>query len=50
MFIVCMSGFKFLGFYFGCRDGSIEGFVDYKDVYVCKGKWEGYVKKGRSLC
>nr|XP_022288617.1 hemicentin-1-like [Crassostrea virginica]XP_022288618.1 hemicentin-1-like [Crassostrea virginica] len=34
----------------GCRDGSTEGLSIHRDVHACKGKWEGHVKKGRSLC
>lgn len=50
-FLECLlSGFKLSGSYSGCRDGSTEGFADHKDVHACKGKWEGHVKKGRSLC
>lgn len=51
IFFECLlSGFKLSGSYSGCRDGSTEGFADHKDVHACKGKWEGHVKKGRSLC
>lgn len=34
----------------GCRRGSSDGIALHRDVHACKGRWEGHVRKGRSLC
>jgi hypothetical protein len=34
----------------GCLDGTTEGLELHRDVHACSGKWEGHVRKGRSLC
>lgn len=34
----------------GCKDGTSEGLELHRDVHACAGKWEGHVRKGRSLC
>ncbi|XP_071168481.1 uncharacterized protein [Mytilus edulis] len=34
----------------GCKDGTTEGLDLHRDVHACSGKWEGHVRKGKSLC
>ncbi|KAL5021870.1 hypothetical protein ScPMuIL_001025 [Solemya velum] len=34
----------------GCRDGSTDGLGMHRDIHACSGKWNGHIKRGKSLC
>ena len=34
----------------GCADGKTDGLADYEEVQACSGRWQGHVKRARTLC
>lgn len=34
----------------GCADGTTEGLADYEEIQACQGRWQGHVKRAKSLC